>query len=138
MADKLLIALSAHDATVADFRGSRILECRTYAHDDEGLAAFRDFLAQFDNVPVHIVVDAVEEDYRFESLPHATGGERAAMVGRKLRQHYRNSPYVAAALVGRDSDKRRDDRFLLSALTNPELIAEWLEAVVARGLPVAG
>jgi hypothetical protein len=138
VADKLLIAISAHDATVADFRGTRILECRTYAHDDEGLAAFRDFLAQFDNVPVHIVVDAVEEDYRFESLPHATGSDRAAMVGRKLKQHYRNSPYVSAVSLGRDSGKRQDDRFLFSALTNPDLITDWLQAVVARGLPVAG
>jgi hypothetical protein len=138
MADKLLIAISAHDATVADFRGSRILECRTYAHDDEGLAAFRDFLAQFDSVPVHIVVDAVEEDYRFESLPHATGSDRAAMVGRKLKQHYRNSPYVSAVSLGRDTGKRQDDRFLFSALTNPDLLTDWLQAVVARGLPVAG
>jgi hypothetical protein len=84
------------------------------------------------------MVDAVEEDYRFESLPHTSGGDRAAMVSRRLKQHYRNSPYVAAALLGRDSDKRRDDRFLFSALTNPDLINEWLQAVVARGLPVAG
>lgn len=138
MADKLLIAISAHDATVADFRGSRILECRTYAHGEEGLAAFRDFLAQFDNVPVHIVVDAVEEDYRFESMPHTTGSDRAAIVGRKLKQHYRNSPYVSAVPLGRDSDKRKDDRFLFSALTNPDLITDWLQAVVARDLPVAG
>src|SRR5688500_740251 len=138
MADKLLIAISAHDATVADFRGSRILECRTYGHDEEGLAAFRDFLAHFDNVPVHIVVDAVEEDYRFESLPHTTGSDRAAIVGRKLKQHYRNSPYVSAVPLGRESGKRQDDRFLFSALTNPDLITDWLQAVVARDLPVAG
>ena len=138
MADKLLIAISAHDATVADWRGRQVIECRTFDHGEEGLSAFKDYLANFDGIPVHIMVDAVEEDYRFESLPHTSGGERAAMVSRKLKQHYRNSPYVAATLLGRDSDKRRDDRFLFSALTNPELIAEWLQAVVARGLPVAG
>ena len=138
MADKLLIAISAQDTTVADWRGKRILECRTFARDDGGLASFKDYLAQSDAVPVHILVDAVEEDYRFESLPHATGGDRAAMVGRKLRQHYRNSPYIAAALIGRDSGKRKDDRFLFSALTNPELVEDWLQAVVARGNPIAG
>jgi hypothetical protein len=138
MADKLLIAISPLDATVADWRGNRILDCRTYPHDEAGLADFKEFLAQVKNVPVHIVVDAVEEDYRFESLPHATGSDRAIMVARKLKQHYRTSPYIAASLIGRDSGKRRDDRFLFSALTNPELITDWLQAVVARGLPVAG
>ena len=138
MADKLLIAISAYDATVADWRGRRVMDCRTFAHDEEGVAAFKDYLANFQDIPVHVMVDAVEEDYRFESLPHTTGGDRAAMVSRKLKQHYRNSPYVAAALLGRDSDKRRDDRFLFSALTNADLITEWLQAVVARGLPVGG
>ena len=138
MANKLLIAISSFEATVADWRGRQVIECRPFPHDEQGLAAFKDYLANFENVPVHIVVDAVEEDYRFESLPHATGGDRATMVGRKLKQHYRNSPYVAAALLGRDSDKRRDDRFLFSALTNPDLITDWLQAVVACGLPVAG
>jgi hypothetical protein len=137
MADKLLIALSAQGATVADWRGNRILECRTFDDNEAGQAAFKDFLAQFDGIPVHIVVDAVEEDYRFESLPHATGSDRAAMVGRKLKQHYRNSPYIAAMPLGRDADKRRDDRFLFSALTNPELLTDWLQAVAARGLPIA-
>lgn len=138
MADKLLIAISAQDTTVADWRGRQILECRTYPNDEAGVAAFKEFLAQADGAPAHIVVDAVEEDYRFESLPHTTGGDRAAIVGRKLRQHYRNSPYISASLIGRDAGKRRDDRFLFSALTNPDLITEWLQAVIARGLPVAG
>ena len=60
------------------------------------------------------------------------------MVGRKLKQHYRNTPYMAAWLLGRDTGKRRDDRYLFSALTNPDLITDWLQAMVARGLPVAG
>ena len=138
MADKLLIAISSYGATVGDWRGRQVIECRTFPNEEEGVAAFKDYLANFDGVPVYVTVDAVEEDYRFESLPHTTGGERAAMVSRKLKQHYRNSPYVAATLLGRDSDRRRDDRFLFSALTNPDLITEWLQAVVARGLPVAG
>ncbi len=138
MADKLLISISAQGAIAADWRGSRIGECRTFARDEDGLAGFKEYLAGFGNVPVQIMVDAVEEDYRFETLPHAGGSDRVDMVGRKLKQHYRNTPYIASALLGRESDRRRDDRYLFSALTNPELIADWLQAVVARGLPVAG
>ena len=35
-------------------------------------------------LPVFAMVDAVEEDYRFETLPHSFGSERAQMVARKL------------------------------------------------------
>lgn len=138
MADKLLIALSAQGALVADWRGNRIADCREFAHDDDGLTDYKEHLARFSNVPVHIMVDAVEEDYRFETLPHAGGSDRSDMVARKLKQHYRSTPYIAAVLLGRETDKRRDDRYLFSALTNPDLIADWLQPVVASGLPVAG
>ena len=138
MADKLLISISIQGATVADWSGRKIGDCRTFENDEDGLAGFKEYVGQFKNVPAYFVVDAVEEDYRFEMLPHTTGRDRADMVGRKLKQHYRNTPYATAMLLGRDTGKRRDDRFLLSALTNADLITEWLQAVVARGLPVAG
>ena len=138
MADKLLIAISAQGATAAFWRGNRIRDCFSFADDEAGRAGFRDHLESFQGVPAHIMVDAVEEDYRFETLPRAFGSDRAEMVARKLRQYYRNTPYMTASLLGRDAGKRRDDRYLFSALTNPELIEEWLKAVAARGLPVAG
>jgi hypothetical protein len=138
MADKLLIAISTQGATAAHWRGGRIVEARSFPDNETGQTGFKDFLAGFRDVPVYIVVDAIEEDYRFETLPHAFGRDRADMVNRKLRQHYRNTPYMSAMLLGRDSGKRRDDRYLFSALTNPELINDWLQAVVARGLPVGG
>jgi hypothetical protein len=138
MADKLLIAISAQGATVAHWRGGRIVETHSFPDNETGQSGFKDFLAGFSSVPVYIVVDAIEEDYRFETLPHAFGRDRRDLVNRKLRQHYRNTPYMSATLLGRDTGKRRDDRYLFSALTNPELINDWLQAVVARGLPVGG
>ena len=133
MADKLLIAISGQGATAAHWRGGRIVETRSFPDNETGQTGFKDFLAGFSNIPVYIVVDAIEEDYRFETLPHAFGRDRADMVNRKLRQHYRNTPYMSATLLGRDTDKRRDDRYLFSALTNPELINDWVQSVVARG-----
>lgn len=138
MADKLLIGVSAQEATVALWRGNRILECQVLPADESGLGAFRELLASLRDMPAYVMADAVEEDYRFESLPHAFGSDRAEMVARKLRQHYRNTPFATAWLLGRESGKRRDDRYLFCALTNPELVDEWLKAVAARGLPVAG
>lgn len=138
MADKLLIGISAEGATAAHWRGNRIADCQVYANDEGGVAGFREYLQSFENLPVYVMVDAIEEDYRFETLPHAYGSDRDEMVGRKLKQYYRNTPYVTAWLMGRDSGKRRDDRYLFSALTNPELIGAWLQALTARGLPIAG
>ena len=137
MREKLLICVSAQQATAAHWRAGRIAKLEQFAHGERGLAGFRDFLAPHPNVPVFLMVDAVEEDYRFETLPHSWGSERAQMVSRKLKQHYRNTPFIGAWLQGRESDKRRDDRYLFSALTNPDILANWLRVIGAQELPLA-
>jgi len=138
MARKLLLCIDVNGATAARWGGGRLDECDFFGNDEEGMASFREYAAASAGIPAFIMVDAIEEDYRFETLPHATGSERAQMVERKLRQYYRGSQFSSAALVGRDSSKRRDDRFLFSALTNPEIVSPWLAAVNEAGLPVGG
>jgi len=138
MADRLLICVSAPEVTVALWHGGRIAECRVFPNDEQSVAAFTEFLAPLPAVPVFLMADMVEEDYRFETLPHTFGSDRSEMLQRKLRQHYRNAVYMSAWPQGRDSTKRRDDRYLFSALTNTELIDPWIRAVSARKLPLAG
>jgi hypothetical protein len=137
MREKLLICVSALQATAAVWRAGKIAQIEQFPNDEKGLADFREFLAPHSNVPVRLMVDAVEEDYRFETLPHSWGSERAQMVSRKLKQHYRNTPYIGAWLQGREAGKRRDDRYLFSALTNPEIVADWLGVIAAQELPLA-
>ena len=138
MADKLLVSVSTMQVSAARWRGGGFAACDVFSYDEEGLTTFKEYLTQISNLPVHMMVDAVEEDYRFESLPHSFGADRGEMVNRKLKQHYRNTLYCSARLQGRDTGKRRDDRYLFCALTNPELINSWVQAVIERDLPVAG
>jgi hypothetical protein len=134
--EKLLICVSSLQASAAYWRAGKIVQLEQFAHDERGLADFRQFLTPHSHVPVFIMVDAVEEDYRFETLPHSFGPDRAQMVQRKLRQHYRNTPFIGAWLQGRDADKRRDDRYLFAALTNPDIPADWLKIVAGQELPI--
>jgi hypothetical protein len=138
MADKLLISVSALQVSAARWHGGRLSPCTVFHNSEDGLAAFGDHLAHGPRLPVQMMVDAVEEDYRFESLPHSFGSDRNEMVTRKLKQHYRSTQFCSARMQGRDPGKRRDDRYLFCALTNPELINGWLQAVTERDLPVAG
>ena len=138
MADQLLLSVSATQISAARWQGGSFAACDRFPNGQDGLAAFKEYLTQTRDMPVQIIVDAVEEDYRVESLPHSFGSDRNEMVGRKLKQHYRNSPYCSARQQGRDAGKRHDDRYLFCALTNPELIEAWVQAVTERGLPIAG
>src|SRR5688500_13511809 len=137
MREKLLVCVSAQQATAAFWRAGKIVQLEQFTHDEKGLNDFREFLVPRHGIPVFVMVDGVEEDYRFETLPHSYGSERGQMVARKLKQHYRNTPYIGAWLQGREAGKRRDDRYLFSALTNPETLTDWLRVISAQELPLA-
>jgi len=138
MAAKLLLCVSNDQATVAVWRRHRLMSCARFENSEEGWIAFGNFLRGAHGLPVHIIVDTVEEDFRFETLPHIRGRDRAEMVGRKLKQLYRATPYYSYSLQERESGKRRDDRYLFAALTNPDVLIPWLRAIEAAGLPVSG
>jgi hypothetical protein len=138
MADKLLICVSAEQVSVIFSRNGKLGRCRVFRNDESGRQEFDRILAAIHNVPVHVMVDVVEEDYRFELLPHSSGRDRSELLDRRLRQLYRNTPYSAAVLQGRDPGKRRDDQYLFLALINPDLVENWLGQVRCHDLPVAG
>jgi len=135
---KLLLCVSADQATVAAWRRRKLAECRRFDNDEQGWAAFSNYLRGARGLPVHVMVDTVDEDFRFETLPHARGRDRLEMVGRKLKQLYRGTPYYSWSLQERATGKRRDDRYLFVALTNPDVLAPWLRAIESNVLPVAG
>jgi hypothetical protein len=138
MAAKLLLCISADQATIAVWRNRRLNNCKRFQNDADGLSAFSQYLRATGNLPVHIIVDTVDEDYRFETLPRVRGSDRKQMVGRKLKQLYRNTPYCSYSLQERASGKRGDDRYLFAAITNTEVLSPWLRAIGANRLPVAG
>lgn len=138
MAKKLLLCASAFHLSAAVWNGRRLAVCRSFEDDPEGHQAFQTFLASVSGIPTYLTADTVDEDYRFETLPHASGGDRREMLERKLRQLYRSTPFYGASLQAREKDKRRDDRYLLSALTNAEVFSPWLQFLIAAKQPVVG
>ncbi len=135
---KILVCVSADQATVGLWKGRRLTGCRSFANDEAGWNAFNNFLTAARGVTAYVMADTVDEDYRFETLPHAKGKDRNEMVARKLKQLYRGTSYYSYSLQSREADKRKDDRYLFAAFTSPELLSPWLKAINSQNLPVAG
>jgi len=138
MAKKLLLCASTFHVSAALWAGGKLLGCRGFDDDDAGQAAFQNLLRSASGVPVYLMADSVDEDYRFETLPHVSGGDRHDMLERKLKQLYRSTPFYGGRLEYREGDKRRDDRYLFAALTNPEIFNPWLQYLLTAKAPVAG
>jgi hypothetical protein len=138
MARKLVLCASSFHLTAGVWTGRRLDAVRSFEDVEEDQQAFANFLRAAHGMPVYLMADSVDEDYRFETLPHTSGSDRRDMVERKLKQLYRSTPFYGASLTAREDSKRRDDRYLFSALTNPEVFNPWLRILTASELPIAG
>lgn len=137
MSKKILLFLGADHFLAYTWKGGVLSAGQRYADNAEGRERFAVFL-QSHRHPVCLLTDLIEEDFRHETVPHLRGGERNALLQRKFEQYYRNTTFRQALQLKRQSDGRRDDEMLFSALTNPTLITPWMSVMLARSIPVVG
>lgn len=93
-------------------------------------------LEEYSKLPVIIVTDFLEESFRHDSGVHVSGLDKNALLERKLNYSFRNTPYRAASVVGRETEGRKDDKILLSALTKPEMIEPWVKTLLDQKMQV--
>lgn len=137
MKHALLLFLSADHLHAQLMTGGKIALQYEFTDTTDGRENFASFL-QTKKCPTYLLTDLIEEDFRHEIIPHLTGGNRTALLQRKFDQFYRGTPFHQATLLQRQKTGRRDDDILFSALTNPALIAPWLNIMLARQTPLAG
>lgn len=107
-----------------------------YTLEEDELDAFYMFMESQRHVPLVVVVDCIEEDFRVEMIAHVSSSDRKELLKRKLTHLFRNNPYSAAKVFDREKSGRKDDKALLTALTKPELLDPWLSRVLQLRIPV--
>lgn len=133
-----IIYVGMNRLNVSIYDGRAFLGEFAFVIDESGGAAFSDSIRREPGIPTAVIVDMIEEEYRNETIPHLLGGDRRTVIARKLEQVFRATPYRVAQLQGRQKDGRRDDRVLLTALTNPDALAACLAPLEECKTPVAG
>ncbi|WP_232429651.1 MULTISPECIES: hypothetical protein [unclassified Janthinobacterium] len=121
-----------------DWQRGHLSGGQCFGADAAGVAAFARYLAERAALPAYLLTDLIEEDFQRQLLPHVGGRAGRGLLQRRLTQLYRDTPYRAATVQGRESAGRRDDRVLFCALTNPSLLQPWVDALEQRKVPLAG
>ena len=67
----------------------------------------------------------MKKNFRRETIPHVFGPDRLAIIQRRQDRLFRDTPYRHYDIQGREEDARRDDRILLTAITNAGIITPW-------------
>lgn len=137
-AKKLILCANNNSLTAGIWHGAKLQSYAVFNNVDQDYTAFSEYLSKQPDINIYLIVDAVEEDYKLESLPHTAGRARREMVDRKLNQFNRNSVFRAAHFINRSADKRKDDNFLLVALSNADSLQGWLDVIQANQSPLVG
>jgi hypothetical protein len=138
MFEKIILCATSTQMTAGVWRFGKLHAYHVYQNNNQGHQEFSQFLQQHRNTKIYLLADAVEEDYRVESLPHTAGSARRELVERKLGQLYRGVAYRAAHFMSRDKDKRKDDRFLFLSLNNADFLQGWIACIEAQEAPLVG
>jgi len=120
-------------------RGGELeLEAR-FSGDDPGVSSFREYLRGRKGALISILADLAGEDFHEEQVPLLRGGDREAVVQRRLAQRYRDTRLVAALSLGTvNAGERRNERLLLASFTNTQSLAPWLDALEESDARLAG
>jgi hypothetical protein len=135
---RLILLATPRQIGVLDWRPGHMHWLGEFSASAEGLAAFRKVVVARAHLPVLLVADTVDEDYRSENIPHVKGYARAELLARKLKQVFRNARFTGAWRQTREATGRRDDRYLLAALTDADWLTPWLSVLHRERVPLSG
>ena len=122
-----------------------------FAQDEFAIARFYEYTATLPDAVYTLVADLVEEDFRLETIPVLRGSERSVLIERRIAQQYRDTPFSAAASLGKAESEpgagvvtaaskaaRAEERVQLMALTNAQPIQFWQRLLAANEHKIAG
>ena len=120
------------------WKGGAIAERDVFGSAELASTAFTQYIAKHRDISTYVVTDLIEEDFRLDTVPHLRGNDQDAVMGRKLAQLYRASPFRHGIIQGREPEGRRDDKVLYHAVTNPELLKPLLASLESANVPLEG
>lgn len=124
-----LLHMRGHDVTARYFSPSSTASEMHSLHD---------LAARLADVPLRIYVDTLDQAYTHQTLPPVSSvSVRKLMERRRLKEF--SDAYISTALLqGRNTDARRDWRFLLAGLECTPLVKAWLEVALEWPNPCQG
>src|SRR5574341_168002 len=111
MAARRLLYVTAEDHYLYRAGGHALELEAKFPGDDLGVTAFREHLLARPGGLFSVLADLSGEDFHEEQIPYLRGGDRDAIVQRRLAQRYRDTRLAAALSLGEArTTERRNER----------------------------
>jgi hypothetical protein len=136
---KRLFYFNANGVTAYLWERGGLRKEAAFRMNEEGVAEFSRYVAATAKSLFYVLADVVEEDFFQENIPYVRGGDRRALVARKLAQRYRDTSLAIALSLGSEIHSgRREERLLYTSFTNTQQFQPWLEALRSNDARVVG
>jgi hypothetical protein len=109
-----------------------------FDNDEGGLRQFADYLRQHRHSQFSLLANVAEEGHALETIPFLKGSDRQTLISRKMGQHFFSTPLTTATSLGYEKSQRKNEKLLLSALTNPAHFEPWLTRISDAEVSLAG
>ncbi|HRE16950.1 MAG TPA: hypothetical protein PLW86_07760 [Rhodocyclaceae bacterium] len=133
-----VLYLDSHRLTAFLWQGGTVTTEGMFEIGGDDLPAFSEYLKGRPRSLYYLLANSAEEGYQQEVIPFLQGSNRSALVTRKLGQYFFATPLTTSLSLGFEKDRRKNEKLLLSALTNPGQFDPWLTAIRETGVPLAG
>ncbi|WP_069470024.1 hypothetical protein [Candidatus Marithrix sp. Canyon 246] len=132
---KTILYLSKADAQLFTITKNRI-EIQTFQNTEKGET---DFIRCLNfKKPIFVLVDIIKENYQNLTMPHVSARDHRNLIKHNIKKLFNNNTYTHSVIQGREQKGRRDDKVLLMALNNPEILQPWLNLLVSYKIPFTG
>ena len=138
MNNKHVLYISNQAASLFSIKGKKLMDKKTYKHDEEGLAAFSQDIKTRPTVKTQILADLTDEEFHVEQLPHVFGNDRRIMVNRRTNMLLRKTRFKYSEKQEHNKGDRQNDCFLISGITNEAMLDPWINHLLQEHIPITG
>ncbi len=133
---KPVLYLSKTEAQLFTITKNKI-EIETFKNTEKGETDFIRCLNL--KKPIFLVINTFEEDYQSLTMPHVSARDHRNLIKHNIRKIFDNNTYTHSVIQGREHKGRRDDKVLLMALNNPDILLQpWLNLLITYKVPFTG
>ncbi|WP_298623063.1 hypothetical protein [uncultured Zoogloea sp.] len=136
MADRRTLHVSA--AGLASHAPGASAADSHFTPDADGLARFAAYLAAHARTRFTLLIDLPDELFSTETIPPLRGRDRRRLLARRQERLGGGSPHVTRLSLGTRNASKQEETVLLAALTRPESLRPWFDALTRAGSIVSG
>lgn len=133
-----LLYLNTHRLSAYAWQAGQLRLEGSFDSNEAGWREFADYLATHAGDHYALLANVAEEGHQLETIPFLQGADRQALITRKIGQHFLGTPLATATSLGYEKTQRKNEKLLLSALTNPGHFEPWLQRIQQVGIALSG